>query len=205
MYSVRGVGGGNARGSGHPVAAGSLDSSFRCPPSAGVVFCCLGSMLEGLGHSPPMTSYSGWRALVPIIGGRATMGCAALIPVIGTLAGALLGTWLGYFLSTRQDERNFRRIVLRDIAFEYRRLANSGESGGVQGLIRAGIYQCETDRDYDRVLSLVDDLKPKIEPGDDWRPGNGKYVEFFARLRNQGKDPTSAQQLLDLKKEVEGI
>ncbi len=129
---------------------------------------------------------------------------AALISVFGTLIGTLLGTWLGYFLSTRQNEKHFRQIVLRDIAFEYRRLAGLGESGGIQGLIRAGIYQCENDHEYAYVLDLVDDLKPKMELGEQWRPKNGKYVEFFAILKTQRKSPTNMPQMLELKNLVEG-
>ena len=96
----------------------------------------------------------------------------------------------------RQNDRQFRRTVLRDIAFEYRRLASLRESGGIQGLIRAGIYQCENDREYACVLNLVDDLKPEIELGENWRPKSGKHVEFFTRLKSEGKAPTSTPQML---------
>jgi len=131
--------------------------------------------------------------------------CATLISVLGTLSGALLGTWLGYFLSTRQNDTQFRRTVLRDIAFEYRRLASLRESGGIQGLVRAGIYQCENDREYAYVLNLVDDLKPEIELGEKWRPKSGKYVEFFRRVKSEGKDPRSTEQMVDLKKAVDAL
>lgn len=66
----------------------------------------------------------------------------AIISVIGTLVGTVLGAFLGYYLSALASEKYFRRTVLREIAFEYRRLANHRDSGGVQGLIRAGICQC---------------------------------------------------------------
>ncbi len=104
--------------------------------------------------------------------------------VAGVLAimGTLLGTWFGYFLSTRQSEKNFRRTVLRDIAFEYRRLAETRESGHIHGLIKAGICQCENNNEYVHVLKLMDDLQPKIPVGHEWRPLNGNYVEFFMRL-----------------------
>jgi hypothetical protein len=128
-----------------------------------------------------------------------------LISVAGTLLGTLLGAGLGYLLSLRQSERHFRRIVLRDIAFEYRCLANSRQTGGVQGLIRAGIHQCQNDREYMYVVDLIDDLSPVLKLGDNWRPRNGKYVEFFARLKTQGRDPTSTPEMLALKKEVEAL
>ena len=70
-------------------------------------------------------------------------------------AATLLGVWLGYYLAVRQAENQFRRTVLRDIAFEYRRLASSSESGVVQGLIRAGICQCQKDREYSYVVNLI--------------------------------------------------
>jgi hypothetical protein len=124
-----------------------------------------------------------------------------LISVVGTL----LGTWLGYFLSLRQSQMYFRRTVLRDIAFEYRRLASLRETSGISGLIRAGIYQCQNDREYAYVLRLVDDLRPVFDLREDWRPKNGKYAEFFARLKTQGKEPTSTPQMLDLKNEVEAL
>lgn len=130
---------------------------------------------------------------------------ATLISVVGTLLGTLLGTWLGYLLSMRQNQTHFRRTVLRDIAFEYRRLASLRQTGGIQGLIRAGIYQCENDREYTYVLNLVDDLRPVFELGENWRPKNGKYVEFFARLKTQGKDPTSTPEMLGLKNEIEAL
>jgi len=105
----------------------------------------------------------------------------------------------------RQNQTHFRRTVLRDIAFEYRRLASLRQTGGIQGLIRAGIYQCENDREYTYVLNLVDDLRPVFELGENWRPKNGKYVEFFARLKTQGKDPTSTPEMLGLKNEIEAL
>lgn len=128
-----------------------------------------------------------------------------LISVFGTLIGTLLGTVLGYFLSIRQSEKNFRRIVLRDIAFEYRRLANQRETGGIHGLIRAGICQCNNDHEYAYVLSLVDDLQPKIETKEYWRPKNGKYAEFFSLLKTQGKDPLNEQEMLELKNIFENL
>ncbi len=129
--------------------------------------------------------------------------CNTLISVVGTLAGTLLGTWLGYVLSIRSSERNFRRMVLRDITFEYRRLAHSRESGGIQGLIKAGICQCENNKEYAYALNLVDDLKREIESGVDWRPANGDYVKFFTRLRREGMDPRNGHQMRDLKAQVE--
>jgi hypothetical protein len=93
--------------------------------------------------------------------------CETLITGALALIGTLLGTWLGYFLSTRQYEKNFRRTVLRDIAFEYRRLAETRESGGIHGLIKAGICQCKNNHEYAHVLQLIDDLQPKIAVGVD--------------------------------------
>lgn len=127
-----------------------------------------------------------------------------LNPSLG-LIGALLGAWLGYFLSTRQNEKHFRRTVLRDIAFEYRNLANSRVTGGIHGLIRAGICQCANNCEYSYVLNLVDDLQPKIDTGDEWRPENGKYVKFFSLIKTQGKDPLNTQEMLELKNIVEKL
>jgi hypothetical protein len=126
-----------------------------------------------------------------------------VISVIGTLVGTLLGVFLGYFLSTRESEKHFRRTVLHEIAVEYRRLANRRQTGGIQGLIRAGICQCKNNKEYAYVIDLVDDLKPEIEIGDNWRPNNGKYVAFFTRLRTEGMDPRSGQQMVDLKNRVD--
>ena len=125
------------------------------------------------------------------------------IPICGTLLGTLLGTWLGYRLSFAQTERTFRRTVLRDIAFEYRKLADLGTAGGVQGLIRAGILQCKSDREFSQVLELVDDLSPAFPLGEDWRPVNKRYREFFRRLEAEGINPTNGNQLRTLKKEIE--
>jgi hypothetical protein len=126
-----------------------------------------------------------------------------LISNIVAVIGVLLGTSLGYFLSVRANENNFRRTVLREIAFEYRRLANSRIAGHVQGLIQAGILQCESNKEFAFVLSLVDDLNPQIEIGDQWRPKNGNYLEFFALLKRERIDSTSRQQLVELKNRVE--
>jgi hypothetical protein len=126
---------------------------------------------------------------------------AALVGIIGTVAGTLLG----YFLTARQNSQYFRRTVLRDIAFEYRRLAELRAAGDVQGLIIAGIGQCKSDDEYLEVLSLVDDLQPKIGTGNDWRPKNGRYRKFFDLLRQRQYDPTNSDQMRQLKREVESL
>lgn len=129
--------------------------------------------------------------------------CEILVTGVITLAGTLLGTWFGYHLSSRQSEKLFRRTVLRDIAFEYRRLADTRTSGHIHGLIQAGICQCESNKEYAYVLDLADDLQPKIDAGKDWRPKNGNYVEFFARLKRERMDPINVQQVAKLKNQVE--
>ena len=122
---------------------------------------------------------------------------------VAAILGTLLGTWLGYRLSLAQSERNFRRTVLREIAFEYRKLANSRTSGHIQGLIQAGILQCNSDDEFLQVLDLADNLSPAISPGKDWRPLNGRLTEFFTRLVEENKDPTNCEQMNVLRQEVD--
>ncbi len=122
-----------------------------------------------------------------------------------SILGVLLGTWSGYRLSLAHSERLFRRTVLRDIAFEYRRLSDSRESGHVQGLIRSGICQCQNNQEYEDALNLVDDLCPDIPAGKDWRPTSGNFVEFFAQLKDQGIDPTNSEQMQKLKKGIDSL
>jgi len=122
---------------------------------------------------------------------------------VAAIIGTLLGTWLGYRLSLAQSERNFRRTVLRSIAFEYRQLANSGTAGDIQGLILAGILQCNSDDEFRQVLDLAENLSPTIPPGKSWRPLNGRFTEFFTRLVSENKDPANSTQMKVLKQEVD--
>lgn len=127
-----------------------------------------------------------------------------LISVIGTHGGTLAGTALGYYLPTYENEKNFRRTVLRDIAFEYRAIGRTGGSADVDGLLRAGICQCQTDEEYVYVIELIGDLYPEFNLHTFWRPNNGRYLEFFALLRKNGVDPLNRQALEALRREVEG-
>lgn len=126
-----------------------------------------------------------------------------LISIGGTLAGTLGGVLVGYWLSNRSIEQQFRRSVLMDIAFEYRRLGNAGECGGVQGLVRAGICQCMSNREFECVLNLIDDPATRYETGVDWRPSNRKFLEFFSRIRTEKVKCTDVKALHELKARVE--
>jgi len=126
-----------------------------------------------------------------------------MVSAIAAIIGTLLGTLLGYRLSLAQSERNFRRTVLREIAFEYRQLADSRTAGHIQGLIRAGILQCNSDDEFRQVLDLAENLRPTIPPGKDWRPLNGRFTEFFTRLVAENKDPIDIEQMKALRKEVD--
>ncbi len=75
----------------------------------------------------------------------------------------------------------------------------------MQGLIRSGICQCQDNKEYEDVLTLIDDLCPVIPAGKDWRPTSGNFVEFFTQLKDQGIDPTNFEQMQKLKKNVESL
>ncbi|WP_052881336.1 hypothetical protein [Kiritimatiella glycovorans] len=124
----------------------------------------------------------------------------ALLSILATLLGVLLG----YRLHSAFQEKLTRRLILREIAFEYRRLASTRESGGVSGLIRAGILQCVTERETRQVLSLVDDLAPVIEAGSEWRPKSGRILEFLRTLRKEGIDPTDIQAVNEIRRRIDG-
>ena len=124
----------------------------------------------------------------------------ALISILATL----LGTVLGYWLHSAFEEKLTRRLILREIAFEYRRLANSRESGGVDGLIRAGILQCSTERETREVLSLVDDLAPAFKVGTAWRPKKAHILRLLRTLREKGIDPTNVQAVEEVRMEIDG-
>lgn len=124
----------------------------------------------------------------------------ALISILGTL----LGTVLGYRLHAAFQEKLTRRLILREIAFEYRRLANSRESGGLNGLIRAGILQCSTEREAREVLSLVDDLAPALKVGTAWRPKNGHILRFLRTLREKNIDPTNGHAVEKVRMDIDG-
>lgn len=127
----------------------------------------------------------------------------AWISVIGTLLGTLVGSLVTHWFANAQSKQYFRRVVLRDIALEYRRLAETGADGDLSGLIRAGIRQCKNNKEYLQVLNLTDDLQPKIETGTKWRPNNGKYVTFFKLLRERKINPTEGEQVQSMKQDVE--
>ena len=93
--------------------------------------------------------------------------------------------------------------MLGDIAREYRRLSNTRESSRVQGLVRAGICQCNSDREFEYVLNLIDDLGTSLETGVDWRPSNGKFLEYFSRIRSEKVKCTDVKALHELKARVE--
>ena len=123
--------------------------------------------------------------------------------ILGTLLATLVGVWPGYRLSKSQSERHYRRTIIRAIALEYRQLARERTCAGISGLLRAGVQQCQDNKEYRQVLDLIDDLDPKIPTGTDWRPSNGDYHAFFSEMRSKNMDPTNSVQMLELKKEIE--
>lgn len=125
-----------------------------------------------------------------------------LIPIFATIFGTVLGYWLH---STFQEEVT-RRLILREIAFEYRRLANSRETGGVPGLIRAGILQCSTERETREVLSLIEDLAPELEVGTEWQPKKeGRILKLLRTLRERdGIDARNSEDVAKVRMEIDG-